>query len=281
MSETLMKIPYAELSRTAGEALRMIGITIGQADDAAQGLIWTQTVLGLGCACARSADESRPSGGWKSISIDDSAGPPKVSLAGNPLLFYANRIKDFVIAIATGQPAAQLSVSDTSGGWLCAYIAGGLAASGRSTVIRWRPTGDISTEAPPALFVSGANSDMIVMLSAKSNQYPGTATPLPRAESASAEDIEAFKPSWFGTTSGELDIAVAARPLTDPLAFAVRFAARINIEARAAVLIATDERYRQAIETGLTITESDRRFLGMLTRRRLVPTSERSKRQAG
>src|SRR5262245_19095596 len=130
-----MHVSYAELIRIAPEALRMLGIPFGHADDAVEGLVWTECVLGAGYAALKAARDRREACGWAKPRLSHAASA--FEFAGTPFLLYAARLADLV-RISVPEGLSKFEIHDASGKLVLPYVAHRLAAADLSVVLFWR-----------------------------------------------------------------------------------------------------------------------------------------------
>lgn len=278
----MIHVPYAELARLAGDALRMHGLAVGHADDVAAGMLWTEAVLGRGYAASRQAEAIRPADGcWSRPSIEISGSIADVAFDGVPLLFYAARLSDFLASMLCGRDAAQLRAVGVVGGWTAPYMAHRLSACGFSAAVLWRG-GDDADQDPAALAVVGPGAGGEIAILSQSPAFSGV--PLDRGRGADIADagIECFNPHLLAAVKTGLAVAVSTAPLPGtPGDAALRLADRIGFAFGQARSLVASRRIGEAVAGGLQVRAEDHGFLSKLARRRWVPTSERSRGQAG
>src|SRR5215471_17422896 len=151
-----MHVSYGELVRIGTEAIRMTGFTFGQADDALEGIVWTECVLGRGISLLRLADQRRPDKGWPTSSARFEPGSAHVDLTGSPAYAFAARLADVALAIAADPDARQLGVVQAFGafgGWIAPYVAYRLARAGSSALVYWKPSPKSAKEDSPASLI--------------------------------------------------------------------------------------------------------------------------------
>lgn len=148
-----MHVSYAEFARSTPEVLRMLGASFGQADDSVEGFLYTHATYGVGYLLVKMTDEARGNDDWLlprlSVAPDHSN---MVDLRNGPLLLFATRICDLVIAKTRPNQQSHTIVSNTFGGWLAPYMAFRLARSGIASLITWSPPpAHVDEEAPFAV----------------------------------------------------------------------------------------------------------------------------------
>ena len=134
----------------------MTGFTFGQADDALEGIVWTECVLGRGIGLLRLADQQRTAKGWPSCSARFEPGSAHIDLTGCPAYAFAARLADLAQAMAADPEAKRLGAVEASGafgGWIAPYVAYRLARAGNSALVYWRPSTRPAREDAPATLV--------------------------------------------------------------------------------------------------------------------------------
>lgn len=253
-----MHLSFAELMRASSDALRGLGAPFGQADDAIECLVLTQCALGTGYALLHEAD-SRRSASWSAPVLEHrSDRETGIDLRGQSLLMAAARVADYG---ATRERGTVLRVENTFGHHALPYLAHRAAVQGTAIAAAWR--GVEGSAGAIAVAIPRANgpvvhwaSDVAAWAQVAGSMGGSTATSLPPA-----------------LHNGELCIVVGAPGVdTDVGAFAADGAtATLDfLEARRAALV-----------QGLVVEEADHRFFQSLTKRIRIPTSERSRAQAG
>jgi hypothetical protein len=280
-------IAYGEIVRGAIEAIRMIGFPFGQADDCAEGFVWTQSVLSRGYDLLRLADEQRPVGGWGMPTLPGPELEPRViQLNGLPLFAYAARLADLTHTIAKG-PAQMASIVAVGaiGGWIAPYIAYRMARAGCVAATLWkRGNPQIALDASDTLVMATPfEADQLHVAPVEMYEIPPRHCILDDAfpealigriseDIAQAADGSAFialaaDPRYAGPKVGRSALAQAARlgGLRD---------AQLG-------LIQSQTRLRLAIGEGLETDIANLQFFTGLLRRVRVPNSQRSSSQAG
>ncbi|MGE3147638.1 MAG: hypothetical protein AB7K04_01080 [Pseudorhodoplanes sp.] len=269
----------------------MTGYTYGQADDALESFLWTESVLGHGHDLLRMADRLRPSSGWPSHSVDVNAGVAIVDLPGCPAYGFAARLADLAKEIS-GHSAAEglgiVEVAGAFGGWVAPYIAYRLARGNQHAAVLWRPgSTPPEGEAPSMLVVAApAGMDKIVP--------PLLVTP--GAIDARGDGIVAGRGSIPARALEQLQKAIRTNRQTSALSIvtlrntgaeqAVDMRSAINLLKEAGLpddLVSLDasSRLRGALQNGMQVPPEDFKFLNSLAQRIRLPNTERSKAQAG
>jgi hypothetical protein len=132
---TPVRVAYPELRRTAREALRGAGLPLAQADEAADMLVWTEAASGGGLAFVRSGALAKP------VRPRLSDEGTLVDCGGASLLAVGLRIADYALAAAQqGQPL-RLAVHDTTGAEFLPYTARHAARLGCSVIAAYADVG--------------------------------------------------------------------------------------------------------------------------------------------
>ncbi len=277
MPDSRQHVSLAEIERTAGDALRMLGLSVGHADDAAPVFVWTQATLGRGYDCIRLAETLRPTEGWPPPVATHSAAP-SIALHGAPLLFYANRIADYIQAL--GSPC-QVTIAQTTGGWAAGFIAHRLAMVGMGCVLRWLPAREAARGEAPAMVMASTPGKAEIGVAG----LPGALVPPAGLLPASATDRSAADAAridlGFMASQAALSIVAGPGDGLSPVSLALACARGLAGGAAEAFSLSPERQFRTATCEGLQIYSADHRLLGELVKRRWLPTSERSQQQAG
>ncbi|MGE3150575.1 MAG: hypothetical protein AB7K04_16075, partial [Pseudorhodoplanes sp.] len=119
----------------------------------------------------------------------------------------------------------------------------------------------------------------ICMLAARESGVDGKAS---REGEASAEDVALFDPQWFAAAKAELTLLATTKPVAShPAALARALARAAGLSLGSIATILPTRAVEKAIASGLDVAREDHAFLGSVVRRRWLPTSERSRTQAG
>lgn len=285
-----MHIAYGELIRGAVEALRMIGLSFGQADDCAEGFVWTEAVLSRGYDLLRLADGQRPSAGWPVPALSGLDVDPRViDLAGLPLLAYGARLADLTSTIAKG--AARMSsvvAVGATGGHIAPYVAYRIARAGCIAGVIWKNgSSRILSDAPDSLVVTAPaeSGEVSAMEIAPGDAYTGATT---------GEAPETAFPAGLITRIAK-DAALAGNRSTliviaaDPTCSDQNLGRRALSEAAGLPQLGdaplgkidAGQRLRSAIDHGLETPDVNLQFFTGLLRRIRLPNTERSQNQAG
>lgn len=285
-----MHIGYGEIVRGAVEAIRMIGFPFGQADDCAEGFVWTQSVLSRGYDLLRLADEHRPSGGWTPPALSGLAIEPRaIELAGVPLFAYGARLADLASTIAKG-PARMASVvaAGAIGGWIAPYVAYRMARAGCVAAVLWKQGAPrIPSDAPDTfVMIAPSEPEAVGPLYVSPPDAYGAATIGREPEIAFPEALIHRLSSDVAQAGDRSALVVVA---TNPLYAGPKLGRSALAEAaglpglRDATLGTVDsqERLRSAIDQGLETADANLHFFTGLLRRIRLPNTERSSNQAG
>jgi hypothetical protein len=273
------------------ECVRMVGYPFGQADDSAGGLVWTQATLGKTYDLLRMADERRPPDGWAQQCVADRSKQNRIDLRGAPLFAHAARLADLAFLNARCAPdrIGRLVVADTFGGWIVPYAAKAVARRGYLVACLWRPSESRHELEASTLVCACApdrKSDSHLMAIAPGSPFRVSEPPVgPWKLSRAAADAVA---EHFGQASRDPTATFAAAVLPPEsgshfalLQAALRALGEPNLTASAIGALDNDFHVRQAVKLGIEADLSDHAFLSGLANRIRVPTSERSRRQAG
>lgn len=286
-----MHVSYAELVRIAPEAIRMTGFTFGQADDAVEGIVWTECVLGHGYDLLRMADQERPAQGWPPHSVTGiHSGVAAVELMNLPLFGFAARLADWARSVALESGGfGTIMASGAFGGWIAPYIAYRLARANHDAAVLWLPgpTAPVG-EAPATLALAAASAgppEKTPLLIAPGGAYGVTAkrrSPQGGVPSRLLNAVAGATTRQAG--SSVLVIATASLPRAGAL---VDFGSALDAVGCAALARATpasldgSAELRRAIDIGIEVAPEDHRVLTLLSQRIRLPNTERSKSQAG
>jgi len=286
-----MHVSYGELVRIGTEAIRMTGFTFGQSDDALDGIVWTECVLGRGIALLRLADQQKPAKGWPSFSARFEPGSAHIDLTGCPAYAFAARLADVAQASTADPQDKQLGVVEAFGafgGWIAPYVAYRLARAGSCALVYWRPSPNHAHEDAPASLIMATpapEGKVSSFLISPSSEYRATAGALPRT-AVSTSILELVRQA--GTRNPEASILeVVAWPDAHHGDSVVDFISASDsilgpASHRAAPgTLDVSERVRSAIELGVEAAREDYDLYIALSQRIRLPNTERSKSQAG
>lgn len=152
-----MRVSYGEMRRAAVDALRGLGLSFGQAEDAVEALLVTQAAFGRGYGLIRLAEAARDDSRPRPAPESTGKGQERIDLRGATLLPWAERIADLLRARhAAGDRSYRPEVVDTAGGWVLPQIARRLALAGIASRIEWAaPQGGHPDEAGSFLCFGG------------------------------------------------------------------------------------------------------------------------------
>lgn len=124
MSTGAARTSVPELRRLAPDALRMAGLPLGQADESADLMVWTEVVAG---GALRFLRLNRPRLLWsprpRPAVTHTAPGIVHVDARGGSLLEYGIRLADLARGEATEHSAATVTVSHTYGSLFLPYLA--------------------------------------------------------------------------------------------------------------------------------------------------------------
>ncbi|MEW2508215.1 hypothetical protein AB0878_47920 [Amycolatopsis sp. NPDC047767] len=127
----MITIAVPELRRYAPDALRMVGIPIGQADEVADMLVWTQAVTG---AAVKFVQDNRARLNWRPQPrprvVDENADEVVVDLRGGSLLEFGPRVFDFVQAETAAHGSRRVRARAVYGGIFLPYLVARAAERG-------------------------------------------------------------------------------------------------------------------------------------------------------
>lgn len=268
----------------------MTGFTYGQADDAVEGIVWTESILGRGYDLLRMADERRQRAGWPKHAIEVGPATATAWLPGLPAYGFAARLADLAIELAmspSAERAASVKACGAFGGWIVPYIAYRIARAQQHAAVLWRPSSPvIAGEVPTMLIVAEPAQD--------SGMPPFTILPAGLfANVGCRTNHEATVSSFLlkaildanDNTSGASLIAIAAtsasvsREAIDASAIREVFG-KLDLQGESG-LLDTAERLQSAVSSGMDVPSEKHAFLNALSQRIRMPNTERSKSQAG
>jgi hypothetical protein len=283
-----MHVSYGELVRIGTEAIRMTGFTFGQADDALEGIVWTECVLGRGIALLRLADQQKPAKGWPSCSARFEPGLAHIDLTGCPAYAFAARLADLAQAMTADSEAKQPGVVEAFGafgGWIAPYVAYRLARAGSCALVYWRPSTRPAKEDAPATLIMAPpalDGELSPCLIAPGSEYkaatgalPPMAVPASLWESIRRVGDRNPATSLLAIATGPeggqgCDFATAWETLNGP-----------TLHRSFPGILDVNERLRTAIALGVQTTPEDYSLYTALSQRIRLPNTERSKSQAG
>ena len=269
-----MLVSHSELVRTMQEGIRMLGFSYSQADDSAESVIWTECVFGQGYELLRDAgqDTMKPVGPV-ACQRDDKF--TTVTLGSRPAFAFAARIADLAIAGAATDGSVVVKVSGGRGQPALPYIAARIARAGYHAVAVWHSGSD--DDAPsPVVAVAPANAKVL--------------------------GLSSDKAALAGLTSRELSLGTdptvssnwqqALQELTPDISEVVVLAVKADAKSVKVKLdeaapgfitkvVEPDALIDKAIRDGLEVDVTRHRILTGLTGKIRLPSSERSRAQAG
>ena len=269
----------------------MTGFTYGQADDAVEGIVWTECVLGRGYDLLRLADERRRQGGWPMHALEVGPNAATIRLPCLPAYSFGARLADLAIELALGSSAEQISgirAYGAFGGWIAPYIAWRIARAGQHAAVLWRPAIPILGMEAPAMLVladpAAKDSEMPPFTIVSAGQVDGAGSQPPRQNATSLSLLEAIRKA-AGPASQESLFAIASTS-------AAPSGEDVDASACSAILtdlgllgipmsLDTSERMKSAVRFGMDVPSEKHAFLNTLSQRIRMPNTERSKSQAG
>lgn len=278
MTSETMKVPYGELVRLSGEALRMLGFKLGHADDASHGMVWTEAVLKRGYSLLRQADLVRIARGWGPTRVMQDNPVTRLDMAGAPLLLYAARVADLAIAALSERKTVQIRAYDTFGGWMVPFIVDRIVGAGFSAAALWRLNPTDRFESPDMLVCGASDVEGVHIFSTTET---GQKAQIADGEKAEPQDVALFNPESWRTESADLIIAATSEPIkSNPAALGAALSWAIGLQFHLQTLFPQKE-IQSSIMSSFDVAKEDHAFLGSVTRRRWLPASERSRTQAG
>lgn len=285
-----MHVSYGELVRVCPEAIRMTGFTYGQADDAVEGIVWSECVLGRGYDLLRMADDRRAGKQWPKPRLEVQTDTARVALSGLPAYGFAARLADLAAELAesSNRNVGRVNAHGAFGGWIVPYIVYRLSRRGLRAAVLWRPSSPLNVDEAPAMLMLADPTTpgaavpalsviaAVLLPNAEQAVSPEMTVPLNLVRSIDAADQPA---------SDESVIAIAAMPDSAsadmleavPLSHALD---ELGLVGAAASLDAS-ERVSAAVNRGLSVSPEKHAFLNALSQRIRMPNTERSKSQAG
>jgi hypothetical protein len=286
-----MHVSYAELIRIGPEAIRMTGFTFGQADDALEGIVWTECVLARGYDLLRMANRRRPDGGWPRHAMEVNSAAATVEFPIAPAYAFAARLADLATDLATAAAdgrAGMIEAHGTFGGWIAPYIAYRLARNRRNAAVFWRPGRSVPADEAPAMLAvavaAGPDGDVAPLTFVPAGLCPAAEKPAgPRA--TLPRHVLGLIAAASGRRPGTSMLAIAAsaesRPLqTIDFGSAADSFTRLGLSGGAASVDASN-RLRAAVDIGIEVAPENHDLLVGLSHRIRLPNTERSKSQAG
>lgn len=277
-----MSLP--EMRRIGPDALRSAGLHLAQADEASLMVVWTEAAVGGALEAVAAHAAATASRGAIAVETRP-AGGAVVDAGGRGLLELGVRIADFACAEAGARPGAPVVVRSTSGACFVPYLLRRCAAKGYRAVARYVP--GPGTNAAPAVWAAAAcprpaagGAGRLVILRTQPAEPP---------VAAGAVDGELLRATHPG-----LDVVLIAcdRPPAadgqEALGACEPPHGASHVEENARRLSASPDadargeaRFREAMRTGLDVDAGHWRAFTALAAQIRIPTSERSRAQAG
>jgi hypothetical protein len=251
---TGLHVAYPELRRNAREVLRGAGLPLPLANEAAEALAWTEAALGGAIAFLGTAAE--PDDPHATIA-DDGAGAV-VACGGASLLALGGRIAEYAVALASEHDVGRVAIRDTCGAGFLPFVTREIATHGLAVVAR-----AAAANGPAYLAVAGEAA------------APDYKTVARGAGVAATLAVTGGEDAWRPEPC-EVELACGRKPLA---ALEGELAADPLDDATADP--DCERRVERAIADGLTISAEDRQTLAAFVGRLRVPSSERSRSQAG
>lgn len=145
-------IAVPELRRYAPDALRMVGIPLGQADETAEMLVWTEAVYG---GALRFVQQNRARLHWvprpRMRVVSETADEINLDGRGGSLLELGIRLMDFVCAEALAHGSRRILVENVYGPVFMPYLMACAAERGVQVTAGWDvlPSGRSATDREP------------------------------------------------------------------------------------------------------------------------------------
>jgi hypothetical protein len=268
----------------------MTGFTFGQADDALEGFVWTECVLGRGYALLKMADREKPAQGWPKHSVTAMhPGATSVALSRAPAFAFAARLSDLARAnaVEANTGPGLVEVSGAFGGWIAPYIAYRLGRANHYAIVLWLPGETaVAGEAPATLIAASAASGDTISLTIAPRAAYGLKE---QNESSPAAIPRSLLEAIAKTASRTADcgmLTIAATSISCP-STSVTFGTVLDI-VNCADLADAESGFldgagglRKAIDVGIQVAPDDHRVMTKLLQLIRMPNTERSKSQAG
>lgn len=245
-----MHVSYAELQRAASDALRGLKLPFGQAEDLVEGFLLTQAAYGSGYALLKEADALRPARSWEAPGLGKGS-KTTIDLKQQPLLIFAPRLSDY---IRIQEPVFTLRVLNLQGGYsIVPYICSSAARHG-GTFAASTPCRD--SDGIHVIARCNGVTAIVYALESRLRWESILGSAVRRGDTATIDDPSALEIVAFGN-GDTLDIFPSAK----------------MVDMASARLL--------AIREGMEVARADDDFFRALTARIRIPSSERSRAQAG
>jgi hypothetical protein len=291
----VLHVAYPELVRMAPDALRAAGFSVAQADEAAEALAWTEAATGRALAFLRAEhvpDSRTPFGGARPRRNGPKAA---VNLDGASLLETGSRLFDLACALTSGGAAGQVLGWNVRGAVFVPYLAQRVATRGYELTVRFlgRSTpseGDVAVaQVATRIPRAGGRSELLVM-SPEAAHVDHPAMERPEQETwagllASALGVPRVRAAeeLSAGVAGSGAVLIDCSPICQPGATVEEVESPLRPPYERADGVDRDyhERVDHALRTGLRVRAEDYSTFTSLYRSMRVPTSERSRMQAG
>jgi hypothetical protein len=279
-------VSLPELRRIGPDALRGAGLHLAQADEAALMVTWTEAAIGGALAEAGALRERPPSSPGRLAIRTADTGAVVVDAGGRGLLELGVRMADFACAEAAARPGTRVVVRGTSGARFVPYLVRRCGFLGYRAVGRYVPSAT-DADAPwaaaawPREPARGRDRRLVVVRA-------------PRAESARAHALAAIDDGLHDLLDGDVAglVLCCDRPTAagaDRSAGGDDAATAASRVARVAARLAADPgadaeseaRFVTALRDGIVVDAAHHAAFTALAAAIRVPTSERSRAQAG
>jgi hypothetical protein len=274
-----MHVSYAEYMRVAPDALRIVGYPYLHADDAVECLLWTHAALDRGYSIIRAADRLRENR-RADPDIRFEKHRVEITMNGAPLVLYASRIADVAVAETGKGSGFQVLVNGAVGGWVAPYIAARIANAGLEALLRWNPDPNCHEDAPAAVIVAHPGSRASTPLVATSGSWGARIAEAWHVELsgtywAQIAHMSKHPPGTLAVLASERAENVCTTLSADELGSMAGF----NIARLEEVPFMST--LQEWIQNGRESPDDDHKMWASIAARLRLPTSERSRAQAG
>lgn len=257
----------------------MLGFTYSQADDSAESVIWTECVLGQGYELLRDAERSAGTR-TGAVTCTREHTQTVIRLGNRPVFAFSARIADVGVARAASDAVSITRVIGVAGSMATPFIAFRIARSRYAAVVLWKPGTNLHAAdgksmlivAPPGGNAIGILRDCSFLTSSLRRKLPFVG----------AREVSQ---SWYdlaGATHPESEVLVLAAQIAEPSA------ERSDVLFKKAQwtfgsleVIDVSAMLKKSIADGLEVSSERHRTLTRLTSRIRIPSSARSRAQAG
>ncbi|NIF55715.1 MULTISPECIES: hypothetical protein [Burkholderiaceae] len=271
-----LRLSYPELARTTPEMLRACGFSVGQADDAAEMILLTEALSGDAYRYLLDSKGTTLNAALRPRVLHEEDGQYRIDGAGLSLLQIGPRLVDLACGEASRSGCALMIVSRTDGAQFAPYLARRAALHGYRAVLCMSGPG---AQRPVVAEPDGEGRKPIVYAGMEHASNDGVAASTPSLMERLGQFLALHSDATAGH-NGWVAIAVE-RIVQGDGKHPAPVSRDADADTEAVQRIDMDKALDQALRHGVTMEASTFSRLGELLVSLRVPTSERSRRQAG